>query len=142
MKSPVELASSFRAQGLTVTPQRQLLFGLLDGNATHPTAESLYRTASALMPGISLRTVYTTLSDLVDMGELHAVTFATGATRFDPNVADHHHGICTNCGDIVDLYVSGSDGLVVEGADEFRHHSASIVFHGTCASCARAGSPG
>ena len=141
MKSPVELASAFRAQGLKVTPQRQLLFGLLEHNATHPTAESLYSTASTLMPGISLRTVYTTLSDLVDMGELQAVTFASGATRFDPNVADHHHGLCTQCGDIVDLYVSGSDDLVVEGADEFRHHSASIVFHGTCAPCARAVHP-
>ena len=38
------------------------------------------------MPGISLRTVYTTLTDLVAMGELHAVALGTGATRFEPNV--------------------------------------------------------
>ena len=63
------------------------------------------------MPGISLRTVYTTLTDLVAMGELHAVALGTGATRFDPNVDDHHHGVCDSCGSIIDLYVQGSDSL-------------------------------
>ena len=136
MKSPTELADAFRARGLKVTPQRQLLFTLLENNATHPTADGLYALASAQMPGISLRTVYTTLTDLVDMGELRAVTLGTGATRFDPNVDDHPPGICDACGAVVDLYVNGSDALVVEGADQFNTRAASIVFHGTCADCA------
>jgi len=136
VKSPTQLADAFRAQGLKVTPQRQLLFALLEGNATHPTAEVLYARASELMPGISLRTVYTTLTDLADMGELQAVTVGAGATRFDPNVDEHHHGVCDTCGSVIDLYVSGSDGLVVDGLDGFTTSSASIVFHGTCATCA------
>ena len=37
MKSPIELALAFRAQGFTVTPQRQLLFSLLEDGTTHPT---------------------------------------------------------------------------------------------------------
>lgn len=136
MKSPTELADAFRAQGLKVTPQRQLLFTLLEDNGSHPTADGLYALASAQMPGISLRTVYTTLTDLVEMGELRAVTLGSGATRFDPNVDEHHHGLCDACGAVVDLYVDGSDALVVEGADRFTTRAASIVFHGTCADCA------
>ena len=138
VKSPTELAQAFRDQGLKVTPQRQLLFALLEGNTEHPTADGLYARASAQMPGISLRTVYTTLTDLVDMGELQAVTLGTGATRFDPNVDDHHHGVCDACGAIIDLYVDGSDTLVVDGTDRFTPRSASIVFHGTCVNCAAA----
>ena len=42
VKSPAELAEAFRAKGLKVTPQRQLLFSLLDGNVSHPTADGLY----------------------------------------------------------------------------------------------------
>jgi Fe2+ or Zn2+ uptake regulation protein len=136
VKSPAELAEAFRAQGLKVTPQRQLLFSLLEGDATHPTAEGLYLRASTQMPGISLRTVYTTLTDLVTMGELHAVALGAGATRFDPNVDDHHHGVCDGCGSIVDLYVQGSDSLIVDGG--FTPQSAAIVFHGSCASCTAA----
>ncbi len=135
MKSPTELAEAFRAQGLKVTPQRKLLFALLEDNTTHPTADGLYARASLQMPGISLRTVYTTLTDLVEMGELQAVTLGSGASRFDPNVDDHHHGVCDACGAVVDLYVDGADTLVVDGDDQFTPISASIVFRGTCAAC-------
>ena len=138
MKSPSELVVAFRAQGLKVTPQRQLLFSLLEDDTSHPTAEGLYVRASAQMPGISLRTVYTTLTDLVAMGELNAVALGAGATRFDPNIDDHHHGLCDGCGSITDLYVHGSDSLIIDGG--FTPQSASIVFHGNCASCAATGS--
>ena len=89
MKSPTELAEAFRAQGLKVTPQRQLLFALLEDNTSHPTADGLYARASAQMPGISLRTVYTTLTDLVDMGELQAVAPRSASIVF--------HGTCATC---------------------------------------------
>ena len=138
VKSPTELTEAFRAKGLKVTPQRQLLFTLLDGNTSHPTAEGLYARASELMPGISLRTVYTTLTDLTDMGELQAVAIGSGATRFDPNIDDHHHGVCGTCGSLTDLYVDGTDQLVADGLDGFSTTSTTIVFHGTCATCAGA----
>ena len=139
MKSPTDLAGAFRARGLKVTPQRKLLFALLEDDTSHPTADGLYARASAQMPGISLRTVYTTLTDLVDMGELQAVTLGSGATRFDPNVDDHHHGVCDVCGAVVDLYVEGADILVAGGDDLFTPRSTSIVFYGTCATCAVSG---
>lgn len=141
VKSPTELAGAFRAQGLKVTPQRRLLFALLEDNTTHPTADGLFARASAHMPGISLRTVYTTLTDLVEMGELQAVALGSGAMRFDPNVDDHHHGVCDACGAVVDLYVDGdgilADTLVVsgDGGVQFTPISASIIFRGTCAAC-------
>lgn len=137
MKSPTELADAFRRRGLKVTPQRQLLFGLLEGNTTHPTADGLYARASKLMPGISLRTVYTTLTDLVEMGELQSVSLDSGATRFDPNVDDHHHGVCERCGAVVDLYVDGAEHLVLGGDEQFAPTTTSIVFRGTCAECLR-----
>lgn len=136
MRPPAELVDAFRAQGLKVTPQRQLLFRLLHGNTQHPTAEALFAQASSQMPGISLRTVYQTLNDLAAMGELHQVSFDTGPAHFDPNVADHHHAVCDQCGTIIDVYVDGADQLAIDGFDGFRPAAASIVFHGSCATCA------
>jgi Fe2+ or Zn2+ uptake regulation protein len=136
VRPPAELVDAFRAQGLKVTPQRQLLFRLLHGNTQHPTADLLYAQASDRMPGISLRTVYQTLTDLTAMGELQQVSFDTGATHFDPNVADHHHAVCDTCGTIIDVYVDGADQLAIDGLDGFRPAVASIVFHGSCAGCA------
>ncbi len=137
MRSPAQLVDAFRAQGLKVTPQRQLLFRLLHDNDRHPTADTLYAQATSEMPGISLRTVYQTLTDLTAMGELDQVTFGSGPAHFDPNVADHHHAVCDVCGAITDVYVDGADQLAIDGLAGFRPDSASIVFHGSCASCAR-----
>lgn len=135
MRTPVELGAVFREQGLKVTPQRQLLFRLLHGNATHPTAEALFGAASELMPGISLRTVYQTLNDLTAMGELQMLTLGPGSARFDPNVADHHHVVCEGCGDVRDVYVAGIGGLSVQGQPGFQARAARIVFHGACERC-------
>ena len=64
MRSPTDLATVFRDRGMKLTPQRQLLFRLLHENEAHPSAEALFAVASEQMPGISLRTVYQTLTDL------------------------------------------------------------------------------
>ena len=136
MRSPAELTEAFRASGLKVTPQRQLIFRLLDGNTGHPTADRLFAEASDLMPGISLRTVYQTLNDLAAMGELGQVAIGGGATRFDPNTDDHHHVVCSSCGAVRDVYVDGTDQLAIEGLDGFAATSTSIVFHGECTECA------
>lgn len=136
MRSPAELSEAFRASGLKVTPQRQLLFRLMHDNDCHPTADALFAEASAQMPGISLRTVYQTLTDLAAMGELRSLDLGTGATRFDPNIDDHHHVVCDLCGEVRDVYVSGADGLPVDGLDGFEVREASILFKGVCPRCA------
>jgi Fe2+ or Zn2+ uptake regulation protein len=138
VRSPAELAIAFREQGLKVTPQRQLLFRLLHGNQQHPTADALFAVASTEMPGISLRTVYQTLTDLVSMGELLSLDLGTGATRFDPNVDEHHHVVCSACGTVRDVYVDGVDGLRLHAGDDlgFDVDTTSIVFRGRCHDCA------
>ena len=136
MQSPADLVDTFRANGLKVTPQRQLLFRLLHDNDGHPTAEALYERASAEMPGISLRTVYQTLTDLTAMGELRQVAFDTGPGHFDPNTSDHHHAVCDRCGAIADVYIDGADRLDGDGFDGFAVASTSIVFRGLCSNCA------
>ena len=135
MRSPDQLVTAFRSAGLKVTPQRQLLFRLLHGNAAHPTAETLYELASREMPGISLRTVYQTLSDLASMGELNQIDLGTGASRFDPNIDDHHHVVCDVCGDVRDVYVADTEKMTVSGLDGFAVHSTRIVFSGECPRC-------
>jgi Fe2+ or Zn2+ uptake regulation protein len=141
VRAPAELTIAFRDRGLKVTPQRQLLFKVLHGNMTHPTAESLYATVSRLMPGISLRTVYQTLNDLAAMGELQVLHLAGGSTRFDPNVVDHHHALCDRCGALHDVYVQQVDDLLVHGFEGFVSQRASIVFGGLCQACHTASNP-
>ena len=133
MRSPEDLTVAFRAAGLKVSPQRQLLFRLLHNNSSHPTADSLFNVASELMPGISLRTVYQTLTDLAEMGELQSIEVGSGSMRFDPNISDHHHAVCDNCGAVHDVYVNRAPEL--RGLDDFSVSDARIVYRGLCGAC-------
>ncbi len=123
---------------MKVTPQRQLLFRLLNGDETHPCADTLYTIAAGEMPGISLRTVYQTLNDLVAMGELQMLDLGTGSARFDPKVDDHHHVVCTQCCAARDVYVTMSTELSPDDSLGFSIHKTQVVFRGLCAECVAA----
>ncbi len=135
MRSPTELAQVFREKQLRLTPQRQLLFNLLHDNNSHPTAESLFETASKQMPGISLRTIYQTLGELADMGELQLVDLGNGAMRFDPNMGEHQHFVCGSCGAIHDVDITSAPKLRAGSAEGFAVEEVGVVFHGRCNRC-------
>lgn len=141
--SPAQLAQIFREKQLKLTPQRQLLFGLLHENEAHPSAESLFEIASKQMPGISLRTVYQTLGELAEMGELQLVDVGDGAKRFDPNMGEHQHFVCDVCGSIHDVEISSTPKIRGDGA-AYEIEEVGVVFHGKCARCSSASkrSPG
>jgi Fe2+ or Zn2+ uptake regulation protein len=136
VRTPAELTEAFRLRGLKITPQRQLLFRILHENTGHPTAETVYAAAAGEMPAISLRTVYQTLNDLADMGEIHALDLGTGSARFDPNLSDHHHLVCDGCGMLRDVELDTNGlGLPATVLDGFAVRSVDVVFRGRCAAC-------
>jgi Fur family transcriptional regulator, peroxide stress response regulator len=136
MRSPDDLTSLFRARGLKVTPQRQCIFRILHEADGHPTAEAVHAEAAAVMPTMSLRTVYQTLHDLAGMGEIQQLDLGTGSSRFDPNVDAHHHLVCTTCGRVRDVYVdAGVMAIPADAAEGFTVRSTEVVLRGTCDTC-------
>ena len=115
------------------------MFRLLENNASHPTADSVYAAAVHTMPTISLKTVYQVLNDLRELGEIQTIEVGTGAIRFDPNMGDHHHLVCRVCGMVSDIDVDASD-LAVPRARRlgFRIDAVEVTFRGLCATCKRA----
>ncbi len=135
MKTVDELTELFRANGRKVTPQRQCIFKVLQGDETHPTAETVHAAARDQMSTISLKTVYQTLHDMAEMGELATLDLGTGSSRFDPNVeSGHHHLVCTSCGKVRDLHADFSRLQAPRGTG-FAVGSAEVVFRGRCAEC-------
>lgn len=137
MKSPDELTELFRANGRKVTAQRQCIFRVLQGDVTHPSAEAVHSAASLQMETISLKTVYQTLHDLAELGEIISLDVGTGTIRFDPNIDDaHHHLVCRRCGKVRDLVAAFPTIRIPTGADlGFEVGSAEIVFRGLCPEC-------
>ena len=138
MKTVDELTGRFRAEGLRVTPQRQAIFRLLEGNVEHPTVEALYESARSEMPTISLKTVYQTVHDLEELGEVALLDVGTGSVRVDPNVEDaHHHLVCTRCGMVRDVLVDvGALRIPARERRGFTVADVEVNFRGVCDECA------
>jgi Fe2+ or Zn2+ uptake regulation protein len=139
-----DLITRFRDRGLRVTPQRQAIFRLLHGVDTHPTVESLFEAARDEMPTISRKTVYQTVHDLEQMGEVQLLDVGTGSLRVDPNVEHaHQHLVCTRCGTVRDVLLDIAELRVPSRyRRDFTVEAVEVVFRGVCDSCESAPASG
>ncbi len=135
-----ELTDRFRDEGLRVTPQRQCIFRHLSGDDSHPTVEALHERVRAEMPTVSLKTVYQTVHDLADMGEVELIDLGTGTQRVDPNVEEaHHHLVCVRCGMIRDVPVpENSPRLPARERRGFSIDNIEVNYRGLCDACVAA----
>ena len=143
MRSKQALLELFRKKGYHITPQRRVIVDLLVGDDTHPTAEQVYQRAVAVMPEISRTTVYNTLRELVELGELAPVeNLSESGTRYDTNMDDHHHLFCIRCNRLVDVTLDIA-GLEIpdEQAMGFKILKGQVTFYGVCPDCQRGSTP-
>lgn len=132
------LLGALRQHRRRLTPQRELICRLLDGNTEHPSAEALYRRARSAMPTLSRRTVYAILADLVEVGAVRSLDMGTGSTRYDPNPRPHHHLVCERCGKVRDALVPVPPiELPPDQRRGFWPRGVDLVFRGVCGECRR-----
>ncbi len=100
-----EFKKKSRNLGLKVTPQRIAVYRAILSRRDHPSAEELYEELKGKIEGISLTTVYRTLSSLERVGLVQRVPTLKDKVRYDARVEPHSHFICLNCGRIYDIDV-------------------------------------
>jgi Fur family ferric uptake transcriptional regulator len=134
-----ELVERLRDRKWRLTAQRRVVAEVLAGQHVHLTANAIYGRAQQLLPEISLATVYNTLNELVDMGEVLEISTGDGPKRYDPNATavQHHHLYCVGCGALRDVNPEGTDRLALPDS---QHHGfelldVDIVFRGRCPDC-------
>jgi Fur family transcriptional regulator, peroxide stress response regulator len=131
-----QLTEKLGTTGLRLTPQRQQVYDVLVQKRDHPTAEEVFIRAKRAMPEISHATVYNCLDALVKSGLARQVQFERGATRFCPNMTDHGHFHCSDCGTIYDVDLPREIPCVAVPRG-FRADSFDVTIHGLCADCAK-----
>jgi len=133
-----ELLQRLRDRGWRLTAQRRVVAEALSGEHIHLTADAVYSRAQQLLPEISLATVYNTLNELVEMGELLEISTGDGPKRYDPNTTvAHHHLYCVACGALRDVNPRGTDRLALPASQQhgFELLDVDIVFRGRCPDC-------
>jgi len=122
-----------------MTAQRRIVAEVLVGEHVHLTAEAVHLAARAVLPEISLATVYNTLNELVDMGEVLVISAGNGPKRYDPNTTiAHQHLVCMRCGTLRDVAPEGDDSLTLPPDQQhgFQLVGIDIMFRGLCLACA------
>jgi Fur family peroxide stress response transcriptional regulator len=122
--------------GFRFTPQRQHVYSVLLQKRDHPTVEEVFLRAKDDMPDISMATVYNCLDALVKCGLIRHVNLERSATRYCPNMKEHCHFYCDECGGIFDvdlLSVGRPSGLEIPEGFKVKQYDISI--RGICRDC-------
>jgi Fur family peroxide stress response transcriptional regulator len=130
------LERSLDTSGFRFTRQRQEVFEVVAESHDHPTADEIFDRAKRRMPEISFATVYNCLSVLVECGLVRQVTLDRSPTRFCPNMRDHCHFFCDECGRVTDIDLPSHEALKeVPLPGGFAISSFDISLRGKCPHC-------
>jgi len=123
--------------GFRFTPQRQHVYEVLLEKRNHPTVEEVFMRAKSGMADISMATVYNCLDALVKCGLVRHVNLDRGATRYCPNMKEHCHFYCDECGGIYDIdYVADLAQGGFQVPDGFKVKQVDVSIRGLCRDCA------
>ena len=131
------IISKYKDKGIRLTPQRIAILKFLEGNTDHPTAEDIYRGIKRSYPTLSFATVYNTLQTLTERGEVLEITIDPARKHYDPNITPHHHIVCIECNEIMDVFVDYSGVLKLPSRllKEYKLVGDHVTFHGVCRKC-------
>ncbi|MFP1644948.1 Fur family transcriptional regulator [Pontitalea aquivivens] len=121
------LTDALRRAGVRITRQRAALLGVLARAEDHPEAVELHRRAEAQVQGISLSTVYRTLTALEAQGVIQRHQFAGTPARFEHTETGHHdHMIDVDTGEVMEFANDRIERLQAEIAEALGY---DIVHH-------------
>lgn len=122
-----ELTAALRRAGVRITRQRAALLSVLAAADDHPEAQELQRRAEVDVPGISLSTVYRTLTELEAQGVIMRHQFEGTPARFEHAETDHHdHMIDVDSGEVMEFSNERIEKLQAEIAEAMGY---DIVHH-------------
>ena len=100
----VDLAiARLKESGARMTAQRRAVLTILDGNRTHPTAETLIEQVHGRLGCVAPATIYNTLEALEELGFVRRIDGLEPCAHFDPDTSEHEHAICMICKQVWDV---------------------------------------
>ena len=131
--------SRCKQHGMRVTHQKVMIYEALLGSLDHPSPEQIYEKLRKTVHGLSLDTVYRTLSAFHEMGLVDLVDGYGSARRFDPMLEKHHHFRCRKCGTIIDFTSDDYDKIAIpkDIAKHCKVIKLQVTIEGFCGKCQR-----
>lgn len=133
-----KLINLSKEKGLKLTPQRMVIFRILSESNQHITVDKVYQKAREEYPMLSLATVYRNMEQMVDAGLLTQLDLGGTSMRYDTNLDEHHHFVCSKCGKVSDVYLDKINYKLDESRSQLgkaQINSLDLHLQGTCGEC-------
>jgi len=130
------LMQRLAVKGFRLTPQREHVYHVLLQERDHPTAEQVFMRAKKSLPDISMATVYNCLDFLVKCSLVKEVNLDRTAMRYCPNMHEHCHFHCDECGGVFDIDFCAEDCRAeLKLPKGFQPTGYDVSIHGACPRC-------
>ncbi|MCZ6554891.1 MAG: Fur family transcriptional regulator [Candidatus Dadabacteria bacterium] len=127
-----------KEKGLKLTPQRMVIFRILSESKQHVTVDQVYKRARVEYPMLSPATVYRNMEQMVETGLLTHLELSGASMRYDTNLDEHHHFVCSKCGRVTDVYLDNINYSLDESRSALgkaQINSLDLHLQGTCGEC-------
>ncbi len=130
-------AGRLHAQGYRLTPQRIAILRILNESGRHLTPVEIFEQVQRELPGITEATVYRTLNFLAEQGLALPAHLGNGQYAYEYAGHNHHHLICRDCGQSVEIDSQALAGLFrqFQATTGFRIDTVHLTFFGLCPGC-------
>jgi Fe2+ or Zn2+ uptake regulation protein len=129
--------SYLREQGYRLTPQRLAILEVLKNSRGHLTPTEIYQQVQKSTPGMTEATVYRTLNFLAGQNIVLVAHLGKGQLVYEYADHDHHHLICSQCGDMQEIDHAQLEELYERFSQNtgYQIHSIHSTFFGYCPQC-------
>lgn len=124
--------------GYRLTPQRMMILEAIAESEGHLSAEEILETVRTAYPYLDISTVYRTLDLLKTLHLVSETDLGRGPAQYELlSKGLHHHLICTECGEILDVPNSLLDSLRHAMSEEYDFHAEieHLAVFGICSNC-------
>jgi Fur family ferric uptake transcriptional regulator len=137
MSCSSEYVPLLRARGFRMTSQRMAILHTLRHAGTHLSPREVYRQAKQDLPRLTEPTVYRTLEFLAQNGLVRPAQTGNGHLRYEIAGDDHHHLVCRQCGDEIQVDHALLERLYqeLESTSGYMRIDSHMTFFGVCPSC-------
>jgi len=115
--------------------QRQLILGIVQNAADHPTADRIFQIARKQMPTISLGTVYRNLQLLSETGLISSIRLDDKSIHYDRSCASHFHFVCRKCHHVEDIPPDSKTTQQLHALTDHQVDNVHLQLYGVCRRC-------
>ncbi|HUW10914.1 MAG TPA: Fur family transcriptional regulator [Anaerolineae bacterium] len=133
-----EVVDALQQIGYRLTPQRMMILEAIADSEGHLSAEEILETVRAAYPYLDISTVYRTLDLLKTLHLVSETDLGRGPAQYELlSKGLHHHLICTECREILDVPDSLLDSLRHAMSEEYDFHAEieHLAVFGICSNC-------